>query len=412
MTEIAIQVQGLGKRYRVGERERYLALRDILTRALTAPFKRWQRRATDHLWAVKDVSFDIQQGEIVGLIGRNGAGKTTLLKLLSRITRPTEGFAETHGRVGSLLEVGTGFHPELTGRENVYLSGAVLGMKKAEIVRKFDEIVAFAEVERFIDTPLKHFSTGMQMRLAFAVAAHLEPEILLVDEVLAVGDSEFQKKCLGKMQGISKSGRTIVFVSHQMNQIRRLCERVVWIDSGQLRLDGPAETIIGAYEQSFLSASRGNQTETSSGEVVSFSGWEVLEPRGSESNIVSDGSAPVSIRIDVLTREVIAHGKVAVVIYDSRGFLVSGWSFDDLQLSPGEHYIQLSFPDLPLRPGAYSVYLSIHDDHERNHNWTLVPALVIEGMPVTHFMDEWAGVLNIPCSLECKQIELDARIGK
>jgi lipopolysaccharide transport system ATP-binding protein len=233
-----------------------------------------------------------------------------------------------------------------------------------------------------------------------------------VDEVLAVGDSEFQKKCLGKMQGISKSGRTIVFVSHQMNQIRRLCERVVWIDSGQLRLDGPAETIIGAYEQSFLSASRGNQTETSSGEVVSFSGWEVLEPRGSESNIVSDGSAPVSIRIDVLTREAIAHGKVAVVIYDSRGFLVSGWSFDDLQLSPGEHYIQLSFPDLPLRPGAYSVYLSIHDDHERNHNWTLVPALVIEGMPVTHFMDEWAGVLNIPCSLECKQIELDARIGK
>ncbi len=412
MTEIAIQAERLGKRYRVGERERYLALRDVLTRVLRAPFRRGPRRAADYLWALKDISFEIKQGEVVGLIGRNGAGKTTLLKLLSRITRPTEGFAETHGRVGSLLEVGTGFHPELTGRENVYLSGAVLGMKKVEIVSKFDQIVGFAEVERFIDTPLKYFSTGMQMRLAFSVAAHLEPEILLVDEVLAVGDTQFQKRCLGRMQEVSRGGRTIIFVSHQMNQIRRLCERVIWIDSGQLRLDGPAEAIISAYEQSALLASQRSQTETASQEVVSFSGWEVLEPRGSEPNIVSDGSAPVAIRIHVHSRQAIAHGKVAVVLYDSRGFLVSGWSFDDLKLEPAEHYIQLSFPDLPLRPGAYSVYVSIHDDHERNHNWTLVPALVIEGMPVTHFMDEWAGVLNIPCSLECKQIELDARIGK
>src|SRR5271168_4432708 len=226
MTETVIHVEGLGKRYRVGERERYLALRDVLTRAFTAPFRRAQERRTrDYLWALRDVSFDVQQGEVVGLIGRNGAGKTTLLKILSRITKPTAGSAEIHGRVGSLLEVGTGFHPELTGRENVYLSGAILGMGKTEINRKFDEIVAFAGVERFIDTPLKHFSTGMQMRLAFAVAAHLEPDILFVDEVLAVGDLEFQKKCLGKMQDVSKSGRTIIFVSHQMNQIRRLCER-------------------------------------------------------------------------------------------------------------------------------------------------------------------------------------------
>ena len=185
------------------------------------------------LWALRDVSFDVESGEVVGLIGRNGAGKTTLLKILSRITQPTSGFAELHGRVGSLLEVGTGFHPELTGRENIYLSGTILGMTKREIDRKFDEIVAFAEVEKFLDTPLKHFSTGMQMRLAFAVAAHLEPEILFVDEVLAVGDIEFQKKCLGKMQEVSKSGRTIVFVSHQMNQIRRLCGRVLWIDGGR-----------------------------------------------------------------------------------------------------------------------------------------------------------------------------------
>src|SRR6202021_217399 len=182
------------------------------------------------IWALKDVNFEVQRGEVVGLIGRNGAGKSTLLKILARITRPTEGRAEIHGRVGSLLEVGTGFHPELTGRENVYMSGAILGMRKAEIDRKFDEIVAFSEVERFLDTPLKHYSSGMQMRLAFAVAAHLEPEILFVDEVLAVGDLEFQKKCLGKMQEVSKSGRTIFFVSHQMGQMRRLCERVFWID--------------------------------------------------------------------------------------------------------------------------------------------------------------------------------------
>jgi len=409
MSEAVIHVDGLSKRYRIGERERYYALRDVVARAFVAPFRR-QRRARERaeLWALRDVSFDVRQGEVVGLIGRNGAGKTTLLKILSRITRPTTGFAEIRGRVGSLLEVGTGFHPELTGRENVYLSGAILGMKHSEIARKFDEIVSFAGVERFIDTPLKHFSTGMQMRLAFAVAAHLEPEILLVDEVLAVGDFEFQKKCVGKMQDVSRSGRTIVFVSHQMNQIRRLCERVVWIDSGQLRLDGSAETVIGAYEQSSLAASQAEGNESASHDSVWFSGWEVVRRRGGEPNVVTEGDGPVSIGIHVRNRQAIGHGKVAVVVYDSRGFLVSGWSFDDLQLAPGEHDIHLSFQDLPLRPGAYSVYVSIHDDHERNHNWTLVPALVIEGTPVTHFMDEWAGVLNIPCSLECRQIEFSA----
>src|SRR5271154_5658226 len=261
MTESVIHVEGLGKRYRVGERERYFALRDVITRAFTAPFRRnGPRRSKDFLWALRDVSLDVKQGEVVGLIGRNGAGKTTLLKLLARITRPTKGFAEIHGRVGSLLEVGTGFHPELTGRENVYLSGAVLGMKKNEIRQKFETIVDFAGVERFIDTPLKHFSTGMQMRLAFAVAAHLEPEILLVDEVLAVGDIEFQKKCLGKMDDVTKTGRTIVFVSHQMNQIRRLCRRCIWIDHGGIRLAGSMLEVVSAYEASFsnVSSSRGN----------------------------------------------------------------------------------------------------------------------------------------------------------
>src|ERR1700678_2182873 len=256
MSGPVIRVEGLGKRYRLGEGLRHTALRNLLGDTLGAPLRilSGNSRASHNspraespaanadagaainghsrfIWALKDVNFEVHQGEVVGLIGRNGAGKSTLLKILARITRPTEGHAEIHGRVGSLLEVGTGFHPELTGRENVYMSGAILGMRRAEIAHKFDEIVDFSEVERFLDTPLKHYSSGMQMRLAFAVAAHLAPELLFVDEVLAVGDIEFQKKCIGKMQDVSHSGRTIVFVSHQTSQIRRICERVIWIDA-------------------------------------------------------------------------------------------------------------------------------------------------------------------------------------
>src|SRR5271169_2146266 len=260
MSDIAISAEGLGKRYRIGAIARQTTMGERLTHAMKAPV-RWlssnrNGSSSSHrdFWAVRDVSFELRKGEVVGLIGRNGAGKSTLLKILSRVTRPTTGHADIYGRVGSLLEVGTGFHPVLTGRENIYLNGAILGMGKAEIDRKFDEIVGFAEVDDFIDTPLKHYSSGMQMRLAFAVAAHLDPEVLFVDEVLAVGDAQFQKKCLGKMGDVARGGRTIIFVSHQMNQIRRMCERVLWIDAGQLRLDGLAETVIGAYEQSSVSA--------------------------------------------------------------------------------------------------------------------------------------------------------------
>src|ERR1700722_1428564 len=250
MSESVIHVEGLGKRYRVGERERYFALRDVLTRAFRAPFrKNGARRSTDYIWALKDVSLDVQQGEVVGLIGRNGAGKTTLLKLLSRITRPTTGFAEIRGRVGSLLEVGTGFHPELTGRENIYLSGAILGMRRPEIGQKFDEVVAFAEIDQFVGTPVKHYASRMYFRLAFAVAAHLEPEILLVDEVLAVGDAAFQKKCLGKMGDVAKQGRTIVFVSHNMTALRRMCTRAIWLEGGRALDSGDPGKVIDHYLQ-------------------------------------------------------------------------------------------------------------------------------------------------------------------
>ena len=245
MSDAAILVDGLSKRYRIGEREKkFPTLRD----SVAAMFRRGEKRTADtELWALKDVSFEVKQGEVTGVIGRNGAGKSTMLKILSRITDPTHGFAEIRGRVGSLLEVGTGFHPELTGRENIYLNGAILGMTQAEIRKKFDEIVAFAEVERFLDTPVKRYSSGMYVRLAFAVAAHLEPEILVIDEVLAVGDTAFQKKCLGKIKDVAGGGRTVLFVSHNMAALRTLCTRGVLLRGGKLANTGDVTTLIADY---------------------------------------------------------------------------------------------------------------------------------------------------------------------
>src|SRR5712691_3001376 len=262
MGDTAIRVENLCKRYRIGERQRYKTLRDALFGVMCAPFRglraclsgEWasarSQESNNVIWALKDVSFDVKRGEVVGIIGRNGAGKSTLLKILSRITKPTKGFAEIHGRVGSLLEVGTGFHPELTGRENIYLNGAILGIKRQDIGRKFDEIIAFAEVEKFIDTPIKHYSSGMYLRLAFAVAAHLEPEILLVDEVLAVGDVAFQKKCMGKMGDVAKEGRTVLLISHNMAAVENLCQRGVVLHQGQITYIGNQAEAIAKYLKS------------------------------------------------------------------------------------------------------------------------------------------------------------------
>jgi lipopolysaccharide transport system ATP-binding protein len=397
MTEPVIHVREIGKRYRVGERERYLALRDVLSRAFTAPFRRRLHRSIDFLWAVRDVSFDVEQGEVVGLIGRNGSGKTTLLKLLSRITRPTAGFAEIRGRVGSLLEVGTGFHPELTGRENIYLSGAILGMSKREIEQKSDAIVAFAEVERFLDTPLKHFSTGMQMRLAFAVAAHLEPEILLVDEVLAVGDLEFQKKCLGKMAEVSRSGRTIIFVSHQMGQIRRLCERVIWFDAGRIRQSGPTGDVVGAYESSALAAE-----EAARGERRCFLRWSICG-RG---NVVRDALSEVIFHFHVRLRDPVEQGHFGLVLLTDVSMVIAGWGFDNISIPAGEQDITVRVPALPLRPGAYNLMTSIYN---RGNNlsgghlieqWYALPPLVVDTPPLSHPQDRWAGVLNLPADFQ------------
>lgn len=401
MSETVIHVEGIGKRYRVGERERYYALRDVLARAFTAPFQRnGKRRAADHIWALRDVSLDIRQGEVVGLIGRNGSGKTTLLKILSRITRPTTGYAEVHGRVGSLLEVGTGFHPELTGRENVFLSGAVLGMRKSEIDRKFDEIVSFAGVERFIDTPLKHFSTGMQMRLAFAVAAHLEPEILLVDEVLAVGDLEFQKKCLGKMEEVSKGGRTIVFVSHQLNQIRRLCERAIWLDAGQIHKSGPTMLVLGEYE-SALSSAQWKRTSRPDGrrEKARFRRWQIENSEGTLSNLLTT-LGRVSVQFTMEVCEPVRFGHHGIALYNTERQLMWAWATDHVELDPGTHEFRYSFPSLPLRPGSYSWQVSLWDDGGLVDMWDCVPDMIIGTENHQHPHDEWNGILNVPCELE------------
>ena len=247
---VVLRADGVGKRYRVGAREPYRALRDVIAGAFTAPARRVRRGPrpeVDWIWALDDVSFDVPRGEVLGLIGANGAGKSTLLKVLSRITEPTTGEITIRGRIGSLLEVGTGFHPELTGRENIFLNGTILGMRRTEIVARFDEIVEFSGVERFLDTPVKRYSSGMQVRLAFAVAAHLQPEILLVDEVLAVGDAEFQQKCLGKMQDVSRAGRTVIFVSHNLAAVRSLCPRALVLEHGRLVFDGDTPSAIERY---------------------------------------------------------------------------------------------------------------------------------------------------------------------
>ncbi len=260
MNDVVISVNGLGKRYRLGARERHGRLRDAIDSVVMAPARllgigrKPRKSPVEMLWALKDVSFEVKTGEVVGIIGGNGAGKSTLLKILSRVTLPTEGWAKIYGRVGSLLEVGTGFHLELTGRENVYLSGSILGMKRQEITRKFDEIVAFAEVDQFLDTPVKHYSSGMQVRLGFAVAVHLEPEILVVDEVLAVGDAAFQRKCTEKVSEVAKKGLAVLPVSHNMDAVQRLCTTAYLLEHGRIIMAGVVTDVVACYSRTYLSS--------------------------------------------------------------------------------------------------------------------------------------------------------------
>jgi lipopolysaccharide transport system ATP-binding protein len=297
MSDIAIRIRGLGKRYTIGAREeQYDTLRDRIAAAATRPFRRLAPGGlgtTTTIWALKDLSHDIRRGEVVGVIGGNGAGKSTLLKILSRITTPTEGEAEIHGRVGSLLEVGTGFHADLTGRENIFLNGAILGMRKSEIERKFDAIVEFADVAGFIDTPVKHYSSGMYVRLGFAVAAHMEPEILIVDEVLAVGDVHFQRKCLGKLDDVARSGRTVLFVSHNMAAIQRLCTSALLLENGRIARSGDVRSTIAAYlggeaRGGFVAAARTGEPQILAVDLEDLAGHPLENPACTE---------PIAVRI-------------------------------------------------------------------------------------------------------------------
>jgi lipopolysaccharide transport system ATP-binding protein len=314
VSHLAIHSESLGKQYRIGGKEVYKALRDTLAKAISTPVRKLRGAFTgandqtdeNMIWALRDVSFSIRHGESIGIIGRNGAGKSTLLKILSRITEPTEGFVEIHGRTGSLLEVGTGFHAELTGRENIYFNGSLLGMRTSEIRRKFDEIVDFSGIEKFIDTPVKHYSSGMYMRLAFAVAAHLEPEILIVDEVLAVGDASFQRKCLNKMQQVGDEGRTVLFVSHNMPAVTRLCRRAILLDEGRIVQDGSSHEVVRAYLQSDngTSAFRSwpDPFRAPGNDIVRLSFVRVRTEEGATAVDV-DIRKPVGIEMDFIVRQ-------------------------------------------------------------------------------------------------------------
>jgi lipopolysaccharide transport system ATP-binding protein len=338
----------------------------------------------------------VKQGEVLGLIGRNGAGKTTLLKILSRITKPTAGWAEIRGRVGSLLEVGTGFHPELTGRENTFLSGAILGMSKKEIEGKFDEIVAFAELDKFIDTPVKHYSSGMYVRLAFAVAAHLEPEILLVDEVLAVGDINFQKKCLGKMGDVARAGRTIVLISHQMNQIRRLCHRVIWVDGGSVRQNGPAHEVVAAYESNMRSEVEAPFDRGAGAKCKArFVRWEMEGTDPATPHCLRTADS-VTLRFHLKVVTPIQRGIHGIALYNMERQLIWGSSTGGLELTVGLHQFMYEFPSLPLRQGPYSWLLTLWDDEGQVDWWDSVPEMVVATDSYQHARDEWTGILNLP----------------
>ena len=377
MGNVAISIRSLSKRYSLGQGGAYRTLREALMGAAVRPFAGARRLlgqgvarprtagGRDELWALRDVSFDVEVGQVVGIIGRNGAGKSTLLKILSRITEPTSGEAHIHGRVGSLLEVGTGFHPELTGRENIYLNGAILGMPRSEIRRKFDAIVAFAELARFMDTPVKRYSSGMYTRLAFAVAAHLEPAILVVDEVLAVGDAAFQQKCLGKMHDVAKSGRTVLFVSHQMGAIENLCDRAVLLDQGRLVMQGRSGAVIDHYLRRVLPtaldgqalAQRSDRTGNGRVRLTSFR-LEDVQQRPVAS-FRSGMDCVLALGYRCTDGEPVRHVDVGISVHSSHDqmLFVLYRSYRDALFEelPAEGVFRCRIDDLPLPPGRYRV---------------------------------------------------------
>lgn len=413
-----IKVQNLSKRYAIGRRRQlqYGTLRESLFEIVSAPFKklRGEKDERDFMWALKDVSFELKPGEVVGIVGRNGAGKSTLLKVLSQITEPTSGRAEIYGRVGSLLEVGTGFHMELSGRDNIYLSGAIMGMRRKEIERKFDEIVAFSEVEKMLDTAVKFYSSGMYMRLAFAIAAHLDPEILIVDEVLAVGDSAFQKKCLGKMGEVAEGGKTVLFVSHNASVLTRLCQTGIYLESGRVKNQGDVKTILAEYQGDIekLAAGGANKArsidEVKEGEAK-FIGWELENPSSGSPHICFSREECCFVLTFVSKkRSRLAH-IVITLLDDLDQVVVSGYNMDCNEeladFEPGVHQIRWRV-NLPLKAGNYQIRTFIHPTAEReaDDDWWAFPLLTVLPEHETQVHENFRGSINLPSQIDVKKV--------
>jgi len=405
-----IRVNKLCKRYRIGlKKQGYQTFREAIIDTVTAPAKNLKRlnrltnfndisekkSADDMIWALRDASFEVNEGEVLGIIGKNGVGKSTLLKILSRITEPTSGFAEINGRVSSLLEVGTGFHPELTGRENIFLNGSILGMRKQEIKDKFDEIVSFSEIEKYLDTPVKRFSSGMGVRLAFAVAAHLEPEIMLIDEVLAVGDIAFQEKCLGKMKNVAKGGRTVLFVSHNMGAIRSLCSSAIWLDSGQIVKMGPADKVVRDYEEAQLkhfdesSYIVERDPEDVKNSRFHFSRVEMLNEKGEHTNTFKYNEKLILI-VDFAGELSEGHFCPEFYIYNELGQLVSVGSsgvLHNIYFNEKVRKVRIEIGPLILTSGKYRVTLSVMTGNARVDTWeNAIGFTIIECQP---FATNW-----------------------
>jgi lipopolysaccharide transport system ATP-binding protein len=427
MSDIAIRVEGLSKQYHIGKKQnRHVSLREVLSEAVVSPFRRMRdlmsgnasaaTELNERIWALEDVAFEIKRGESVGLVGRNGSGKSTLLKVLSRITEPTRGYADIYGRVGSLLEVGTGFHQELTGRENIYLNGAILGMRRADIDRRFDEIVAFSEVEKFIDTPVKHYSSGMYLRLAFAVAAHLETEILLVDEVLAVGDTGFQRKCMGKMDEVAKQGRSIVFVSHNLGAITRLCERCLWLDDGRLKLDGPSSSVVAAYLHiSAEGRSSWQNPEPPEHDDIQITSARLL--RRDRETITVDFSSDFEVQVGYTITRSVRQLEVLCRMTDAQGNIVwTSWDTDATSWrgrprEPGVYLSTCRVPSGLLRPGRYTVGAgAIGGHHETGGEPYYESVLAFELSPVGYPLNKERMGIVTPL-LDWEVVRVDKTVG-
>lgn len=413
---IAISVENIGKKYILRHRtqERYATLRDVVTNSTIGLFKRMlnneknnrKRLRTEEFWALKNISFEISQGDRIGIIGRNGAGKSTLLKILSRITEPTTGRATLYGRVASLLEVGTGFHPELTGRENIFLNGAILGMNKSEIRDRFDEIVSFAEVEKFLDTPVKRFSSGMYVRLAFSVAAHLDPDILIVDEVLAVGDTQFQSKCIGRMDDVSKSGKTVLFVSHNLPTIQRLCNKGILIESGEIKKIGDISEVISQYQQTISGQVKGQGANIEPGSAR-FVEWECKGHK--EALRHSCYSRDVcTLNFTLISKRSIYNAFFGIAIWSEDGkliFAASSLDNNGSYMEIKENTYQISFTlRLPIKAGAYQLDISLNSrDSGQIDRWNVEPKLVILPKLSTSLPEYWQGILNEKVEFEAFQ---------